>query len=190
MENKSHRLIAVDYEMYVDDDGQLELKEVTSAGRPFRFVSGLGYTLDALENALIGLSEGDDFEVRIPKGDAFGEYDDQAVVKLPKSQFVDNGKVTVNVGQVVGLHDQEGNVYNATVEEIGVSEVTLDLNHPYAGYDLVFKGRVITSHEASEAELNEYLNQMTGGGCGCGHCGGGCDDGCCSDGHQGCGCGH
>ena len=52
MENKSHRLIAVDYEMYVDDDGQLELKEVTSAGRPFRFVSGLGYTLDALENAL------------------------------------------------------------------------------------------------------------------------------------------
>ena len=46
MENKSHRLIAVDYEMYVDDDGQLELKEVTSAGRPFRFVSGLGYTLD------------------------------------------------------------------------------------------------------------------------------------------------
>ena len=30
MENKSHRLIAVDYEMYVDDDGQLELKEVTS----------------------------------------------------------------------------------------------------------------------------------------------------------------
>ena len=146
----------------------------------------MGYTLDALENALIGLSEGDDFEVRIPKGDAFGEYDDQAVVKLPKSQFVDNGKVTVNVGQVVGLHDREGNVYNATVEEIGADEVTLDLNHPYAGYDLVFKGRVITSHEASEAELNEYLNQMTGGGCGCGHCGGGCDDGCCSDGH----CGH
>lgn len=192
MENKSHKYISVAYKMYVDDNGEKTLQEVADEARPYRFVSGLGYTLDALEQALAGLAEGETFAFTIAKDKAFGDYDDQLVVELPREQFEMDGKLGVELGQVVPLRDEAGNIYNATVDEIRNDVLVLDMNHPYAGLDLTFEGKVLVSHEATDKELNDYLNQMTGGSCGCGHCGdGGCSDGCCSsDHHHGCDCGH
>ena len=192
MENKSHKYISVAYKMYVDDNGEKTLQEVADEARPYRFVSGLGYTLEALEQALVDVAEGGTFAFTIGKDKAFGDYDEQLVVELPRAQFENDGKLVVELGQVVPLRDEGGNIYNATVDEIHDDVLVLDMNHPYAGLDLTFEGKVLVSHEATNEELNAYLNQMTGGGCGCGHCGGdGCGDGgCSSDHHHGCNCGH
>lgn len=192
MENKSHKCIAVTYNMYVTEDGEKVVKDVADASNPYRFISGFGSTLDALENALVELNEGDDFEVVISKDDAFGDYNDELVIELPKEQFEFDGKLAVELGQVVPLRDEHGNIYNATVQEVKDDVLVLDMNHPFAGYDLIFEGKLLGSHEATEKELNDYLNHMTGNGCGCGHCGGDdCDDGCCSSGgHSDCCCGH
>ncbi len=192
MENKSHKYISVAYKMYVDDNGEKTLQEVADEARPYRFVSGLGYTLEALEQALVDVAEGGTFAFTIGKDKAFGDYDEQLVVELPRAQFENDGKLVVELGQVVPLRDEGDNIYNATVDEIRDDVLVLDMNHPYAGLDLTFEGKVLVSHEATNEELNAYLNQMTGGGCGCGHCGGdGCGDGgCSSDHHHGCNCGH
>lgn len=191
MEKKSHKYISIVYKMYIMEDGVKVLKDTAEADRPYTFISGMGYTIDALENVLVGLNEGDTFETTISKENAFGEYDENHVVELAKEQFVVNGELQVSPGEVVPLRDGTGQIFNATVQEIKDKVVVLDLNHPFAGADLIFEGKVLVSHEATTEELNEYLNAMTGGGCGCGcgDCGGGCDDGC-GDSHCGCGCGH
>ena len=86
--------------------------------------------------------------------------------------------------------DSEGNRLQAQVVSVNDTHVTVDLNHPLAGENLHFKGKVIEVREATEEELNALL----GGGCGCGgNCGDGCGDDCgCNDDHNhshGCGCG-
>ncbi|WP_319228038.1 hypothetical protein [Draconibacterium orientale] len=66
------------------------------------------------------------------------------------------------------------------------------LNHPLAGEDLFFAGKVIDVREASDEEVAQILSG--GGGCGCGS-GGGCSTDSCGDGScgtesgGGCGCG-
>jgi FKBP-type peptidyl-prolyl cis-trans isomerase SlyD len=73
------------------------------------------------------------------------------------------------------------------VLEISDESVKMDFNHPLAGEDLYFSGKVVEVREASEEEINKMLH----GGCGCGSggCGSGCDDNSCSTDDSGCGCG-
>ena len=61
--------------------------------------------------------------------------------------------------------DEEGNEYSGVIIEIGEDHVTLDFNHPLAGEDLFFAGKVLSVRVASEEELAQILSG--GGGCGC-----------------------
>ena len=49
MDFKQHKLISIAYDMYVMEDGQKILKEKAEEKSPYTFISGLGYTIDALE---------------------------------------------------------------------------------------------------------------------------------------------
>ncbi|KAA6327542.1 hypothetical protein EZS27_023471, partial [termite gut metagenome] len=52
--------------------------------------------------------------------------------------------------------------------------VTVDMNHPLAGEDLTFAGKVVENRMATNEEIQNTLNDISGDGCeGCG------DDGCC-----------
>ena len=96
---------------------------------------------------------------------------------VPISVFMQDGKLDTNFiyeGAIVPMQGEDGNRFNAAIIEIKKEAVTIDLNHPRAGMDLHFVGRVIENRPASNQEISELLNAMSGcGGCG-GDCGGGC----------------
>ena len=185
MDFKQHKLISIAYDMYVMEDGQKILKEKAEEKSPYTFISGLGYTIDALEKKLFEMNDGDSFSITVENANACGEYDKNMIVELDKEQFIVDGKLDIEEGMIVPLRDPDNNVFQATVEEINDTKVILDMNHPYAGYDLTFEGKVLVSRQATEKEINHFLTMMTGGGCGCGECGGGN----CGGSHDSCGCG-
>ncbi|BEG97757.1 FKBP-type peptidyl-prolyl cis-trans isomerase [Bacteroides sedimenti] len=183
METAPNKFIMVSYELY---DGEKDLVEKATKENPFQFISGMGTTLDAFESQLTGLATGDKFEFTIASDDAYGEYNDEHVIELPKNVFEINGKFDAErifAGNVVPLMDAEGNRMNATVLEVSDSNVKVDLNHPLAGEDLTFVGEVLESRPATNEEIQGMINMMSSEGCGCGcdSCGDGCDD------NQGCG---
>ncbi len=200
MENK---YITVAYKLYAITDGQKELLEEAPAAHPFQFISGIGYTLDRFEKEIVALAKGDDFNFTIPCAEAYGERNEDNVRQVPKSMFCGpDGKFdsdNIFEGNIIMLNDAEGNRFYANVGEIGDDKVVLDLNHPHAGKDLIFEGKVIEMRDATNQEVTEILNMMSGEGCGggCEGCGGGCEgcgggcgehheeDGCCGG-----GCGH
>jgi len=188
MDQTQNRFLSVSYQLYtIDTDGKQHLEEETQQGRPFQFISGFGFSLDAFEQQLVGLSQGERFDFTLTPGEAFGDYDEEGVHKMQREVFMINDKfddANIFPGAIITLMDAEEKRFMARVTKVESDGVTVDTNHPLAGKTLQFKGLILENREPSTEELQQMLNHMSHecGGCDCGDCG---DGGC--GGH---GCGH
>ncbi|MCH5169422.1 MAG: FKBP-type peptidyl-prolyl cis-trans isomerase [Prevotellaceae bacterium] len=180
-ENKN-KYIAVMYKLYTAAPGEEpELMEETAEGEPFIFVSALGMTLDAFEAQIVSLKAGDTFDFTLAPADAYGEYEASGKQAVPRSVFEINGKLDsrfIYEGAVVPLNSPDGARFNGLIVEIGEQTITVDINHPLAGKSLNFVGSVVEARDATNEEIRDALNQITG----CGGCGGGCGGGSCGGG--------
>ena len=104
---------------------------------PFEFTIGQGMVIPGFEKGIIGMSEGDSRMVSITSDDAYGPYRDDLVGVIDKSRKPEN--IDLEIGMVLQMRSPEGSVTNVTVKDIGDEGITLDLNHPLAGKDLVFE---------------------------------------------------
>ena len=223
MEKENNKFIAVAYKLYSLADGKETLIEEAPADHPFVFITGFGITLDAFENGVEDLPKGEQFTLNIECEEAYGERLDERVLDLNKEIFTINGHFdhdNIYKDAVVPLQNEDGNRFMGRVLDVTEDTVKMDLNHPLAGLDLLFKGEIVENREATNEEVQQMLNHISGeggcGGCGCGHNHGdeeggghehgGCcghehhgdghehghHGGCCShgNGHHGGGCGH
>ena len=185
-----NKYITVAYNLFVRDEEDTEETLVEQCGEdhPFQFISQLGAVLPAFEAGVQGLSKGEKFDFVIPSKDAYGEFSDELMFDVEKSIFMIDGKFDTQhifEGNVVPMRGEDGSMFNATIIEIKDDAVTIDLNHPRAGEDLHFVGTIVENRPATNEEVTELLNFMSGG-CG-GHCGGGCGGNCGGDCEGGCG---
>lgn len=184
METVENKYITVAYKLYAIEEGEKDFTEEATAENPFQFISGLGLTLESFEDQVKDLNPGDKFDFTIACEDAYGEFDDDHVIELPKNIFEVDGKFDserITEGNVVPLMTSDGQRLNGTVQEVKEDVVVMDMNHPLAGCALNFVGEVIESRPATNEELAEVAKMMSGGGCNCGcdSCGdGGCGEGC------------
>ncbi len=187
MKIEKNKMVSLTYDLHYDDvDG--ELIEQATSEKPLSFVFGAGLMLPKFESQLEGLEVGNPFEISLADVDAYGEFDENAVVDLPKHIFFIDGEFDdeiVSVGNTVPMMSTSGQRLNGIVLEITDDIVKMDFNHPLAGEHLFFKGQILEVRDASDDEMAALM----GGGCGCG-CSDSCSDGACdSEGKEGCGCG-
>ena len=163
------KMVTVTYDLYVGgEDGEAELMEQATRQQPFTFCFGVGMMLERFEQHLEGRKAGDKFDFVIDYTEAYGEYEDENIVELPKKLFEIDGEFDgewVAEGNVVPLVDKNGSRVDASVVTVGEDTVTVDLNHPLAGEDLHFTGEIIDVRDATEEELKQLLNPCCGGGC-------------------------
>ena len=177
MKISENKLVTVEYQLFVkDDNGSLELMEKTTSESPFRYLHGIGMMMSKFEELMEGKTEGENFEFSIAAQDAYGEFSEENVIDLPMHVFTADGKLDeerVFKGAIVPLVDSTGQRISAEIVAIGEDTVTVDLNHPLAGEELFFKGKIIDVHIPTEDELNSLTS------CNCGSCN--CDDSCCGN---------
>ena len=173
------KFVAVSYELFVGEkDEKPELMEEAPKEHPLKFISGLGMMLEKFEENLKGLKAGDKFDFIIQPEDAYGEYEDENIIKLDKSIFEVDGELDSEVvfeGNVVPMMDNDGNRLNGTVIGITEDKVEMDFNHPLAGETLHFIGEVLEVRDATEEEIAAATQPR--GGCSSDDCGG-CNCGC------------
>ena len=175
-----NKYVTVAYELYTDNDkGIHELVEKAPIEHPFQFISGLGIALDSFESKILAMAEGEAFDFVLKVDEAYGPYEQERVIELPKETFAINGrfdKDMVYPGAVLPLINADGMRFQGLVLELKDNTVIIDLNHPLAGKDLHFKGQVITMRDATNEEIQALINHE---GCNCGgDCEGGCEGGC------------
>ena len=181
MKVENAKMVSVHYTLTVDG----QVADQSREGQPLQFICGTGMLLPKFEGAIMGKEAGDKVSFTLAPADGYGEIIPEAVVDLPKTIFMIDGKVAEEilfVGSQVPMSDAQGNRMLGVIKEIGEETVKMDFNHPLAGKDVRFNGKIITVREATDAELNPPT-------CGCGSCGGGdCGSGCdCDDSSCGCG---
>lgn len=189
MKVENEKVVTLTYEMYVagEKEGELELMEKMGVETPLTYCHGEGMMLPAFEAAMLGHEDGEAFEFTIPHTDAYGEYDEEGVLVLDKKLFYNGDgefdSERVYEGAIVPMNTADGQIIKAQVVEIAEDNVTIDLNHPYAGEDLTFRVKILSIREASPAELDAIRHPKHGcGGCHGGKCGSGdCGSNCGGD---------
>lgn len=172
----------------VNPDGSETLVHEVESDDPDRAI--LGFTpgfVKALEDAVLGLGAGDSFDFTAEPDMAFGPYDPEEIIALPRDRFEIDGKFDEEAfvpGTLVPLTTSDGYRIDGLIQEVTHTEVILDFNHPLAKDKVHYAGEVTLVREPSAEELKPA------DGCGCG-CGCGCDDDCgdSCDGEGACGCG-
>lgn len=183
---EDNKVVTLQYDLYVDgENGQEEAVESATVERPLIYCHGQGMMLPEFERNMAGLNAGDSFDFRIACEDAYGEYDDEGVLTLDKKLFYNGDgefdSERVYEGNIVPMNTVDGQIVNAQIAEVNKDTVVIDLNHPLAGENLHFVGKVIDIRDVTEGELKAIHHR---GGC----CGGGCKSNCddCSGGCGGC----
>jgi len=146
-------VVSLTYDLYVkDENGKEGLVESATEEQPLTFLFGAGQMLPKFEENLGPLSTGDQYDFQLAAGDAYGEYDEEAVANLPKDMF--QGTDIPEIGSTLPLQDNNGNRFQGQVVSVAEDAVIVDLNHPMAGHDLHFKGNILNVRPATPEELS------------------------------------
>lgn len=188
------KYVELGYDLYqINNDGTETLVHQTTPDDPEKIVFGVTRGVIApLEKAIDGLEVGGEFDIKVNADEAFGPYDPEQVATLPHDIFEIDGKFdseAIKAGAVLPMMTADGFRINGLVKEVTATDVIMDFNHPLAGKDVRFKGKITAVREATPEELQP----SHGCGCGCGSDSCGCGDNCdCGDGQcgEGCGCGN
>lgn len=149
---QKNKVISLSYELKVEG----KTVETVGADSPLMFLFGVGNLLPKFEDNLDGLKLNEDFDFELIANEAYGLLKDEAIVDVPLKAFEVEGSIDQELlkeGSMVPMLDQQGNRMNGRVMSLDEEHVTMDFNHPLAGNDLHFNGKIVEIREASSDEL-------------------------------------
>ncbi|MGB8212420.1 MAG: peptidylprolyl isomerase [Anaerolineales bacterium] len=142
------QVVVMEYTLKVDG----EIIDTSEGHGPIEFLQGVGNIIPGLERALYGMVVGENKDVIVPAGEAYGEMDQEAFMDVPRDQFPDD--ILMEVGTQIELQNESGQPVYARMVQVGGESVRLDLNHPLAGKELHFAVKIAGLRPATDEELD------------------------------------
>jgi FKBP-type peptidyl-prolyl cis-trans isomerase SlyD len=124
---------------------------------PMAYMEGTGQLIPGLDAALREMKVGEKKRLEIPADQAFGEYNDEWQLQVPREQLPE-GEISIG-DQFQSAADAPPMVVTAITDTV----VTLDANHPLAGVDLIFDLEVVDIREATADEISHGHVHGAGG---------------------------
>ena len=124
--------------------------ESSFGDEPMSYLEGVGQVIPGLEAALEGVKKGKKKSVSVKAADAYGEFEQELIVEVPRAQLP---KKDVVVGDQFHADSGNGHVQTVTVTKVTDETVTVDGNHPLAGQDLNFDVEIMDIRDATKDEL-------------------------------------
>ncbi len=106
---------------------------------PLTFTVGANEVIPGLDDAVVGMCEGEERTVTVPPADAYGEYDAAKLREYDAETF----EAMVGESPEVGLHVEAQNDLHGDVTAVADGVVRVDFNHELAGRTLVFDVEVL-----------------------------------------------
>jgi FKBP-type peptidyl-prolyl cis-trans isomerase SlpA len=132
-----HSRVTLHFSLQLDDGTEVDS---TFEGDPATFIVGDGNLLPGFEQALFGMSAGDEAEIEIPPEHGFGQRNPGNIQKVRRDHFAPD--IELEPGLVVSFDNGSGEL-PGMVRAVGEDEVTVDFNHPLAGQTVIFNVKII-----------------------------------------------
>lgn len=150
--------VKVHYTGTLDDGTQFDSSY--DRGEPLIFKLGAGEMIPGFEAAVMGMNDGEVKTVRLDPADAYGEYREEYIEKVPAAAVVKADDIPV--GERVVVSTKDGEVTDALVLKVEDDYIYFDHNHFLAGKPLTFTIELLGTLD--EPELSGHSH-----GCSCGH---------------------
>jgi FKBP-type peptidyl-prolyl cis-trans isomerase SlyD len=150
-------VVTIDYTIMHAEDGE-EL-DTSRGGEPLSYLHGAGNIIRGLERALAGRSAGEDVTVTIPPEDGYGLRDEDLVQALPRRNFPAGD---IEVGSMFRAEGPDGSQI-VTVVALDADSVTIDANHPLAGFTLNVRVSIRDVRAATDEECRHGHPHGSGG---------------------------
>lgn len=152
MQVASNNVVGVTYVLRLDDANGEYVEEANDQA-PLLYVHGIGAMIPAFEAQLEGKTVGEDYAFGIAAAEAYGEVHAEAVVDIPRGHF-EGYEDMLQTGNIIPMRDAEGNQLHGTVLAVNDEFASIDFNHPMAGKNLYFVGKIVSLRPATEEELS------------------------------------
>lgn len=155
-------LVELEYRLLDEEGTTVESSEVEG---PMIYVQGEGHVPPGLELHLEGAEVGDELEVTLAAGEAFGEYDPEGILSVPRGDFPPDAELTVDEWIEIEVQAEEGDdehecgTMQARVVEFDDESVVLDTNLPLAGHRITFDLVVLDVRQPTAEDLEEIAEQ-------------------------------
>lgn len=145
----ANKVISLSY-ILTDDEG--DVLDHTEGTEALDYLHGAHNIIPGLEQALEGMRVGDEKSVRVSPAEGYGEFLDELVWDVPRTQFPDD--MELELGMPIEARDPNGEeALIFMITEIGDESVTLNGNHPLAGEHLNFAVKIAAIREATSEEM-------------------------------------
>lgn len=162
MKIEKNVVVSLAYQLVLEDGAVVDQSTVDA---PLDYLHGHNNLITGLENELEGKVVGDKFTATIAPEEAYGEYNDELVQRVPAEVF--QGVDEIEVGMRFLADTDQGQI-PVEITEVDGDEVVVDGNHMLAGQTLTFDVEVVAIRAATEEEIQHgHIHQA--GGCGHGH---------------------
>lgn len=128
---------------------------------PMAYLHGHKNLLPALEEALVGLQEGDTKIVSLAPEQAYGQPKPDATQRIPVKHLIKPPKRLLP-GLLVKVQTEQG-ATNGRIVKVGKFMVDIDFNHPFAGKVLIFDIKIESIREATSEEIQHGHAHGKGG---------------------------
>jgi len=142
-------VVSMHYKLTDDDGNVLDSSE---GSEPLAYLHGSGSIIPGLEKAMVGKIQGDSLKVKVEPADGYGEVNEELIQAVNKSAF--DGVDSIEPGMAFEAQAPDGSRQRILVKEVNGDEVTIDANHPLAGFVLHFDVEIVGVREATEEEVS------------------------------------
>lgn len=141
-------VVTMDYSLTVEG----EVIDSSKDEGPLSFLQGHGNIIPGLERELAGMKVGESKKVVVAAKDGYGEYDEEAVMEVPRDQFPD--EIPLEQGIELHVTDEDGDIVHAVITDVREKTVVLDTNHPLADAELHFDIKILGLRAPTSEELS------------------------------------
>ena len=151
-------LVELEYRLLDEDGATVESSEDEG---PMIYIQGEGHVPPGLETRLEGAEIGEEIKVTLEAGEAFGQYDPEGILSVPRADFPPDADLEIDEWIEIVVTPEEGDeeaeqgAMQARVVEIDEESVVLDTNFPLAGRAITFDVVVMDVREPTEEDLAE-----------------------------------